>query len=66
MLTNEELEVKIDFIHKVLNELQIAVQQNLASKQQLRQLTLLKQKDIDDLVNRVEDLETEVNLLKLR
>jgi cell division protein FtsB len=65
-LSNEELEAKIDFLTKVVNELQIAVQHNLASKMQLRQLTLLKQKDIDDLKNRVTDLEAEVNLLKLR
>lgn len=65
-LSNAELEAKIDFLTKVVNELQVAVQQNLASKMQLRQLTLLKQKDIDDLKNRVADLESEVNLLKLR
>lgn len=62
-LTNEQLEEKIDFLTKVLNDVQVAIT-NLASKAQLRQLTLLKQKDIDDLKNRVEDLENEVTLLK--
>jgi len=64
-LSNDDLEEKIDFLTVVLNEVQVAIN-NLASKQQLRQLTLLKQKDIDDLKNRVTDLENEVLLLKQR
>jgi len=62
-LSNEELEEKIDFLTKILNNVQVAIT-NLAAKEQLKQLTLLKQKDIDDLKNRVSDLENEVSLLK--
>lgn len=63
-MTNEELEAEIEFLKVVVNKLQIAVSENLASKAQLRQLNLLRQQDISDLKDRVEAVEADVAILK--
>jgi len=56
-------ETRIQAIETMLNSLQIAVS-NLASKQQLRQLTLLKQNEIEALETRITALETIVATLQ--
>jgi len=56
-------ELRIATIETLLNQLQIAVS-NLAAKQQIRQLLLLKQSEIDALTQRVADLERMVALLE--
>jgi polyhydroxyalkanoate synthesis regulator phasin len=50
-------------IEDMLNKLQIAVN-NLASKRQLSQLTMLKQSTIDNLVERVTTLESQIKTLQ--
>lgn len=65
MPTTDQLEAEIDAARKIINELQIAVL-NLASKTQLRQLTLLKQKDIDDILIRLAAIETRLAVLEAR
>jgi hypothetical protein len=54
-LTDYE-ETRITLIEYTLNDLQKAVS-NLASKLQLRQLSLLKQTEVDTLIKRVDELE---------
>jgi hypothetical protein len=58
-----DVDVELDAIKKVLNNVQVAIT-NLGSKAQLRQLTLLMQKDIEDLQARVASLEANVILLQ--
>lgn len=65
MLTTDELELQVDALRVLFNELQVAVI-NLASKAQLRQLTLLKQKDIEDILTRLALIETRLALLEAR
>lgn len=54
---------RVEAIEEMLNSLQIAIN-NLASKQQLRQLLLIRQEEIDSLKLRVTDLETQVAALQ--
>lgn len=61
--SNEELTEKVNAINDFLNKMQQAFL-NVASKAQLRQITNLTQRDINDLKDRVKALETEVELLK--
>ena len=56
-------EQRILAIEETLNKVQIAIS-NLASKQQIRQLLLVKQTEIDALLKRVEDLEKIITLLE--
>jgi polyhydroxyalkanoate synthesis regulator phasin len=56
-------ESRIAALETLLNKVQIAVT-NLAAKQQLRQLTLLKQNEVDALTTRIEALERMVTLLE--
>ena len=62
-LSNAELTEKVNAINDFLNKMQQAFL-NVASKAQLRQITNLTQRDINDLKDRVKALETEVELLK--
>ena len=55
--------LRIATIETLLNQLQVAVS-NLATQQQIRQLTLIKQRQIDDLTSRIESLERQVQLLE--
>lgn len=63
MPTTDDLQKDVDYIMTVLNDVQVAMT-NLASKAQMRQLTLLRQQDITDLLARVAALEAEVASLK--
>lgn len=63
-MTLEQAEAEIEFLKVVVNQLQIAVSENLATKAQLRQLNLLRQQEISDLKDRVEDLEADIAILK--
>ena len=56
-------ETRIQAIETILNNLQIAVN-NLMSKQQVRQLLLIKQNEIDSLTQRIETLESQVTNLQ--
>ena len=58
-------EARIALIEEVLNELQIATA-NLAAKQQVRQLILLRQTEIDSLTTRVAELERIITILEQR
>lgn len=61
-LTTAETE-RIEAIETMLNNLQTAIS-NLASKQQIRQLILIKQQEIDELTARVASLESQVVILQ--
>jgi len=54
---------RVQAIETMLNNLQVAIS-NLASKQQIRQLLLLKQQEIDALTVRVASLETQITALQ--
>lgn len=54
---------RIRNIESALNDLQTAVS-NLMSKQQYRQLLLLKQNEISALTTRVLDLESQITILQ--
>jgi len=54
---------RVAALEVILNQVQVAVT-NLAAKQQVRQLTLLKQSEINQLRERIEDLERIVLLLE--
>lgn len=54
---------RITAIEELLNQVQIAIT-NLMSKQQMKQLLLIKQAEIDTLTQRVEALETQVATLQ--
>ena len=56
---------RIETIEEAINELQIAVT-NLMSKQQMRQLLLIKESEIQALTARVESLESQVTILQGR
>jgi polyhydroxyalkanoate synthesis regulator phasin len=56
--------VRIEAIEELLNELQIAVKFNLASRQFVEQMLLLKQNELDALKNRVTELESQVTALQ--
>jgi hypothetical protein len=61
-LTDYE-EARLALIETALTNLQVAVQ-NLAAKQQLRQLSLLKQTEVDELRRRVDELERLIIILE--
>jgi polyhydroxyalkanoate synthesis regulator phasin len=63
MSWSDSEESRIAALETLLNKVQIAVT-NLAAKQQLRQLTLLKQNEVDALTTRIEALERMVTLLE--
>ena len=54
---------RLDAIELAVTQLQTVIV-NLASKRQLQQLSLLKQKDIDDLTDRVTQLEATVKIIQ--
>jgi polyhydroxyalkanoate synthesis regulator phasin len=54
---------RIETLEEQLNKVQTAVK-NLASKLQVRQLILLKQKELDALTNRVATLESQILTLQ--
>lgn len=54
---------RVQAIEEMLNKLQVAIK-NLASKTQLRQLTLIRQTEVDELTERVESLEEQVSNLQ--
>lgn len=54
---------RIETLETVINDLQVAVT-NLMSKQQMRQLLLIKQKEIDALTVRVASLESQIDVLQ--
>lgn len=54
---------RIATLETVINQLQTAVT-NLAAKQQLQQLLILKQAEVDELTSRVEALERMVAILQ--
>jgi len=56
-------ESRVRAIETMLNKVQVAVT-NLVSKLQLNQLLMVKQKEIDALTQRVENLETQVQTLQ--
>lgn len=56
-------EKRIAAIEQMLNNLQVAIN-NLASKQQMRQLLLIRQTEVDELTQRIETLETQVTNLQ--
>ena len=57
--------VRIEAIEETLNEVQMAIT-NLMSKQQMRQMLLLKQEEIDALTRRVIALESQITVLQGR
>lgn len=64
MAFSDAEELRIRNIETVLNDLQTAVNDNLASKQQMRQLILIKQSQIEELERRVDSLESQIALLQ--
>lgn len=56
-------ELRIQAIETMLNKLQTAVN-NLMSKQQMRQLLLVKQKEVDGLTSRIATLESQIQTLQ--
>jgi polyhydroxyalkanoate synthesis regulator phasin len=58
-------EARISLIEDILIDLMTAVN-NLASKQQMRQITLLRQTEITDLTTRITELERLIALLQQR
>lgn len=56
-------EARLNAIEKAINEIQVAIT-NLASMAQLRQLNVIKQAEINDLKERVERLESELQVLQ--
>lgn len=54
---------RLDALELAVTQLQTVIA-NLASKKQLQQLSLIKQKDVDDLQDRVTQLETTVQLIQ--
>jgi len=61
-LTDQE-KGRITAIEKMINDLQIAVN-NCAAKAQLRQLLTLKQQEIKELQDRVACLESQISVLQ--
>ena len=56
-------EDRIKTIEQLLNKVQVAIS-NLMSKQQFKQLLLIKQKEVDALTKRIETLESEIQVLQ--
>lgn len=56
-------EARLKAIEDAIIGLQVAIA-NLASKKQLSQLSVLKQKDVDDLQTRVTSLENTVQIIQ--
>ncbi len=56
-------EIRIQAIEEMINRLQTAIS-NTMSKQQMRQLLLLKQNEIDALTTRVATLESAIQVLQ--
>lgn len=56
-------EVRVRAIEEMINTLQIAIN-NLASKEQMRQLLLIKQSEIDSLTSRIASLEAQLTALQ--
>jgi len=54
---------RLDALELAVTQLQTVIA-NLASKKQLLQLSLIKQKNVDDLQDRVTQLETTVQLIQ--
>jgi polyhydroxyalkanoate synthesis regulator phasin len=54
---------RVEAIEKQLNKVQIAIK-NLASQQQVRSLSTLKQKEVDELKARVSALEAQLAILQ--
>jgi len=54
---------RLDALEAAVTQLQTVIP-NLASKKQLQQLSLLKQKEVDDLGDRVTQLEATVKLIQ--
>jgi hypothetical protein len=59
----QELETKMDLVEVLMNRIQTMLT-NLATLEQLRQLTIIRQTEIDDINTAIVDLQTDVNLLK--
>lgn len=62
-LTSDEIASSLNQIYKLLNDLQVTTT-NLASKAQLKQLTLLIQKEVADHENRITSLEAQLKLIQ--
>jgi polyhydroxyalkanoate synthesis regulator phasin len=62
-MANSDYEARFVALENAVNKISIAIT-NLASTQQLRQLSLLKQKEVDDLKAKVADLESQLKLLQ--
>jgi len=56
-------EIRLKAIEEMLNTLQTAIA-NTMSKQQMRQLLLVKQKEVDELTTRVAALESQITVLQ--
>ena len=54
---------RLDALESAVIQLQIVIV-NLASKKQLQQLSLIKQKEVDDLKDRVTQLEATVKIIQ--
>jgi predicted nuclease with TOPRIM domain len=63
MATTDQLLLRIEVIEAKLNDVQTAIN-NLASKQQLKQLLNIRQTEIDDLKVRVTSLEGRLTVLE--
>ena len=55
--------IRIETIEDIINKLQIAIN-NLASKKQMQQLLLLKQNEINSLIERITALESQITILQ--
>ena len=58
-----KMENRLATVERVLNNVQVAIN-NLASLEQLRQINLIRQKDINTLQQDIEDLRNELELVK--
>lgn len=54
---------RVEAIEEMLNAIQVAIG-NLASKAQMRQLLLIRQTELDNLIARISSLETQIATLQ--
>lgn len=56
---------RVQAIEKAVNAIQLALK-NVASSKQLRTLLVLKQKEIDDLTTKTDNLQTQLSLMQAK
>lgn len=62
-LSNAQLQTRIEVIEESLNTIQVALNK-LTTRQQMKALVNIRQAEIDELTQRVADLESQVSILQ--